>query len=62
MIRIPVAVHLASPKFVWYWLQSPMVRDYIIKNAKGSSPTMKKISQRILRNDRRHAERRDTGS
>jgi type I restriction enzyme, S subunit len=39
---------LVDRKFVWYWLQTPLVREYINKNAKGTSPTMKKISQGIV--------------
>jgi type I restriction enzyme S subunit len=35
-------------QFAWYWLQTPLVREYINKNAKGTSPTMKKISQGIV--------------
>jgi len=35
-------------QFVWYWLQTPLVREYINKKAKGTSPTMKKISQGIV--------------
>jgi type I restriction enzyme S subunit len=38
----------ADSRFVWYWLQSSLVREFISKNAKGTSPTMKKISQRIV--------------
>jgi len=32
-------------KFVWYWLQSSIARDFIRQKAKGTSPTMKKITQ-----------------
>lgn len=35
-------------RFVWYWLQSTLVRQYIQDKAKGTSPTMKKISQGIV--------------
>lgn len=45
MMRVPVNHNEADKRFVWYWLQTPQVRDYIIANAKGTSPTMKKISQ-----------------
>ena len=45
MMRVPVNEHLAEKRFVWYWLQSPLVREFIQANAKGTSPTMKKISQ-----------------
>ena len=33
------------PKFVWYWLQCQAARDFIREHAKGTSPSMKKISQ-----------------
>jgi type I restriction enzyme S subunit len=45
MMRIPVDPEKADTRFVWYWLQAPQVRDFIERNAKGTSPTMKKISQ-----------------
>ena len=32
-------------RFVWYWLQSPVARQFIERNAKGTSPSMRKISQ-----------------
>lgn len=37
-----------SAKFVWWWLRTKRVRDYIAAKAKGTSPTMKKISQPIV--------------
>jgi type I restriction enzyme S subunit len=45
MMRVDVDDKYADPKFVWYWLQSHVVRQFIQKEAKGTSPTMKKISQ-----------------
>jgi type I restriction enzyme S subunit len=45
MMRVPVDKEKANKRFVWYWLQTPLVRDYIQANAKGTSPTMKKIAQ-----------------
>lgn len=45
MMRVPVDERLADKRFVWLWLQAPQVRAYIIANAKGTSATMKKISQ-----------------
>jgi type I restriction enzyme S subunit len=45
MMRLEVNEHSTDRRFVWYWLQAPMVRDFIRQNAKGTSPTMKKISQ-----------------
>jgi len=50
MMRIPVNGNFANKRFVWYWLQAPLVRDYIQRNAKGTSPTMKKISQGTVMN------------
>ena len=47
-MRLEVDPKRALTRFVWYWLQTPLVRDYIKKNAKGTSPTMKKISQGIV--------------
>lgn len=48
MMKLQVDPELADKRFVWYWLQSSVVREYIAKNAKGTSPTMKKISQDIV--------------
>lgn len=45
VMRIPVDERAADKIFVWFWLQAPLVREFIIANAKGTSPTMKKISQ-----------------
>ncbi len=45
MMRVPINEQLAEKKFVLYWLQTPLVREFIEANAKGTSPTMKKISQ-----------------
>ena len=47
-MRVLVNEHIADKRFVWYWLQCPLVREYIRANAKGTSPTMKKISQGIV--------------
>jgi type I restriction enzyme S subunit len=48
MMKVPIDPKLVDKRFVWYWLQSPVVREYIAKNAKGTSPTMKKVSQGIV--------------
>ncbi len=45
MMRIPVNSSKATTEFVWYWLQTPLVRDFVARTATGTSPTMKKISQ-----------------
>jgi type I restriction enzyme S subunit len=45
MMRLDVDQGAANPRFVWYWLQTPVVREFIRLRAKGTSPTMKKISQ-----------------
>ncbi len=48
IMRLEVNTDIADPHFVWLWLQTPVVREYIMRNAKGTSPTMKKISQGIV--------------
>jgi type I restriction enzyme, S subunit len=45
MMRIEIHPDAADKRFVWYWLQVPMVREFLVANAKGTSPTMKKISK-----------------
>jgi type I restriction enzyme S subunit len=45
MMRIELKESRAESRFVWYWLQSTMAREFIKRKAKGTSPTMKKISQ-----------------
>lgn len=45
MMRVPINEQLAEKRFVLYWLQTPLTREFIEHNAKGTSPTMKKISQ-----------------
>lgn len=45
MMRLEFRTGSADPRFVWYWLQSPSAREFVSQNAKGTSPTMKKISQ-----------------
>ena len=47
-MRIPLNKQRADGLFVWYWLQSPLARDYSATNAKSTSPTMKKLSQPIV--------------
>ena len=44
-MRVPLDPEQCVTKFAHYILQSRTVRDYIKKNSKGTSPTMKKISQ-----------------
>lgn len=48
IMRLNVNPKLADKRFVWYWLQSPAARQFITSKAKGTSPTMKKISQEIV--------------
>jgi type I restriction enzyme S subunit len=48
MMRLTVEEDVADKRFVWFWLQSPVVREFIRKNAKGTSPTMKKINQQTV--------------
>ncbi len=50
MMRIPLDTNKADCKFVWYWLQTPIAREFICSKAKGTSPTMKKISQDVVMN------------
>ena len=50
MMVVPIDEDSADKRFVWYWLQAPIVRDFIESNAKGTSPTMKKISQNTVMN------------
>ncbi len=45
MMRLETKSHAVERRFVWYWLQSQPAREFLSKNAKGTSPTMKKISQ-----------------
>ncbi len=36
MMRLEVDPNRADSTFVWRWLQAPLVRDYIVSNAKGT--------------------------
>lgn len=45
MMRLLVNEAIADKRFVHRWLMSRVVRDYVQTKAKGTSPTMKKISQ-----------------
>ena len=48
IMKLTVDDTKVSAKFVWWWLRTKRVRDYIAAKAKGTSPTMKKISQPIV--------------
>jgi len=48
MMKLKINHQLADARFVWHWLQTQTVRNYIGRHAKGTSPTMKKISQGIV--------------
>lgn len=37
-----------NKRFVHLWLRSPIARDHVRRNAKGTSPSMKKISQGVV--------------
>lgn len=50
IMKLVVDPSKAYTPFVWHWMQTTVVRDYIKRNAKGTSPTMKKISQGIVAN------------
>ena len=46
MMKIPIDTDAVDARFAWFWLQTPLVRDFMVRvEAKGTSPTMKKISQ-----------------
>jgi type I restriction enzyme, S subunit len=45
MMRLELREGSVERRFIWYWLQSPAAREFIGVHAKGTSPTMKKISQ-----------------
>jgi type I restriction enzyme S subunit len=48
LMRLDVDSDKADPRFVWLWLMSPIVRQFIRREARGSSGTMKKINQEII--------------
>jgi len=45
MMRVPDPHAKTDTRFVWYWLQALLFLNRIERNAKGTSPTMKKFSQ-----------------
>lgn len=45
MMRIEPDDARMDSRFLWYWLQCPIVRDFVRTHARGTSPSMKKISQ-----------------
>ena len=45
MMRCRLREDKADIEFAHYWLQSSVVREHVRHRAKGTSPTMKKISQ-----------------
>lgn len=48
IMRLDVKKKEYLTEFIWYWLQTPLVREFIQQKAKGTSPTMKKISQGVV--------------
>jgi type I restriction enzyme S subunit len=48
IMKLNVDKKVADPRFVWLWLQTGLVREFVKKHAKGTSPTMKKISQSVV--------------
>jgi type I restriction enzyme S subunit len=50
MMKMVVDESLADTQFVHWWLRSIAARDFIARSAKGTSPTMKKISQKVVMN------------
>ncbi len=49
MMKLAVDETAADKHFVHWWLRGMTARDYIRVNAKGTSPTMKKVSQGIVK-------------
>jgi restriction endonuclease S subunit len=45
MMKVPLDKDEVDTRFAWFWLQTPLVREFLMGEAKGTSPTMKKISQ-----------------
>lgn len=50
LMRMQVSRDKWIPKFVKYWIMSPLAVNYIRKNTKGTSPSVQKINQRALIN------------
>ena len=50
IMKMRVNPKKAITKFIHYWLQSNIVRNYIEKNARGTSDSMKKINQGHVKN------------
>jgi len=50
IMRLDVNESKADKYFVLHWLSCVLVRDYIKAKAKGTSPTMKKITQDVVMN------------
>ncbi|MEH2013846.1 hypothetical protein [Nostoc sp.] len=50
MMRLEIDESKTDKHFIHHWLASTLVRDYIKSRAKGTSPTMKKISQEVVMN------------
>lgn len=48
IMRVPIDEKRVDKTFAWLWMQTPLVREFIMTNAKGTSPTMKKISQDLV--------------
>jgi restriction endonuclease S subunit len=48
MMRLELNLQKTTPKFVHWWLQASITREYIKQHAKGTSPTMKKITQGVV--------------
>lgn len=43
MMRLEINTKRVDTRFIWYWLQCPIARDYISKRAIGTSASMKKF-------------------
>lgn len=50
LMRMCVDSTQTHPRFVKYWIMSPLARKYVRENTKGTSPSVQKINQRALIN------------
>jgi len=48
MMRIPVDRSRADVRFIYWWLRSTPARDFVRSRAKGTNPSMAKISQQTV--------------
>lgn len=48
MMRLPIDRQRADARFVYWWLRSTQARNFVRSRAKGTNPTMAKISQQVV--------------